>query len=202
MDRHIRNPQSPIRNPRVHPQSAVRSPQSVRNPQSAIRNLPGSPGSTSTTPTNPIARPNPTRRSTSRTTRKSPTPMRWSARLLDELRAARQLDRTLVVVAADHGESLGEHGERTHGVFVYDVDDAGAGVHLGGHRESAAARLTTLTAADRSRADGARSASASPRRRHSKGDRCCRQSTADGRPPGRRRTSRRWTRTSRATGRR
>jgi arylsulfatase A-like enzyme/tetratricopeptide (TPR) repeat protein len=42
-------------------------------------------------------------------------------RLLDDLRAAGRLDRTLVVVAADHGESLGEHGERTHGVFVYDV---------------------------------------------------------------------------------
>src|SRR4029077_14952179 len=24
-------------------------------------------------------------------------------------------------IAADHGESLGEHGERTHGVFTYDV---------------------------------------------------------------------------------
>jgi arylsulfatase A-like enzyme/Tfp pilus assembly protein PilF len=42
-------------------------------------------------------------------------------RLLDDLQAAGQLDRTLVVVAADHGESLGEHGERTHGTFVYDV---------------------------------------------------------------------------------
>ena len=42
-------------------------------------------------------------------------------RLLDTLRAAGQLDHTLVVVAADHGESLGEHGERTHGVFTYDV---------------------------------------------------------------------------------
>jgi arylsulfatase A-like enzyme/tetratricopeptide (TPR) repeat protein len=41
-------------------------------------------------------------------------------RLLDTLRAANQLDRTVVVVAADHGESLGEHGERTHGVFVYE----------------------------------------------------------------------------------
>ena len=41
--------------------------------------------------------------------------------LLDGLRANGQLDRTLVVVAADHGESLGEHGEATHGVFVYDV---------------------------------------------------------------------------------
>ncbi len=41
--------------------------------------------------------------------------------LLADLRAAGQLDRTLVIVAADHGESLGEHGERTHGVFVYDA---------------------------------------------------------------------------------
>jgi arylsulfatase A-like enzyme/Tfp pilus assembly protein PilF len=31
------------------------------------------------------------------------------------------LDRTAIMVAADHGESLGEHGERSHGVFVYDV---------------------------------------------------------------------------------
>src|SRR5205823_2128291 len=37
------------------------------------------------------------------------------------LTSAGQLDRTLVVVAADHGESLGEHGERTHGVFAYDA---------------------------------------------------------------------------------
>jgi choline-sulfatase len=28
--------------------------------------------------------------------------------------------RTLVVLIADHGESLGEHGEFTHGVFLYD----------------------------------------------------------------------------------
>ncbi len=29
--------------------------------------------------------------------------------------------RTVVLVTADHGESLGEHGEDTHGVFVYDA---------------------------------------------------------------------------------
>src|SRR5262245_53817965 len=41
--------------------------------------------------------------------------------LISDLRTAGQLDRTLVVVAADHGESLDEHGERTHGVFVYEA---------------------------------------------------------------------------------
>ncbi len=40
---------------------------------------------------------------------------------LDRLRAAGTLSRTLIVVAADHGESLGEHGERTHGLFAYDA---------------------------------------------------------------------------------
>lgn len=41
--------------------------------------------------------------------------------LLDGLRVKKLLDDTLVVVAADHGESLGEHGESTHGVFLYDA---------------------------------------------------------------------------------
>jgi len=40
---------------------------------------------------------------------------------LDRLRAAHALDRTLVVVTADHGESLGEHGEMTHGLFAYNA---------------------------------------------------------------------------------
>ena len=30
------------------------------------------------------------------------------------------MDRTLVVVAGDHGEGLGDHGERTHGMLLYD----------------------------------------------------------------------------------
>jgi len=39
---------------------------------------------------------------------------------LDRLRASGQLDHTLIVVTADHGESLGEHGETTHGLFAYE----------------------------------------------------------------------------------
>jgi arylsulfatase A-like enzyme len=31
------------------------------------------------------------------------------------------IDRVVVIVTADHGESLGDHGERTHGLFAYDA---------------------------------------------------------------------------------
>jgi arylsulfatase A-like enzyme len=41
-------------------------------------------------------------------------------RLLDALERRRLLDRTLVIVTADHGESLGAHGERDHGIFIYE----------------------------------------------------------------------------------
>ncbi|MEN6559501.1 MAG: sulfatase-like hydrolase/transferase [Acidobacteriota bacterium] len=42
-------------------------------------------------------------------------------RLWRTLEANGLLGRSLVVIAGDHGESLGEHGERTHGFFVYDA---------------------------------------------------------------------------------
>lgn len=42
-------------------------------------------------------------------------------RFLRGLDAAGQLDRTLIVVVADHGEALGDHGEATHGLFAYDA---------------------------------------------------------------------------------
>lgn len=41
--------------------------------------------------------------------------------LLDELKKVGALDKTLVVLTADHGESLGEHGEKTHAIFIYDA---------------------------------------------------------------------------------
>lgn len=40
---------------------------------------------------------------------------------LDGLRQQGALTRTIVVVASDHGESLGEHQERTHGLFAYEA---------------------------------------------------------------------------------
>ncbi len=39
----------------------------------------------------------------------------------DFLRAKGIWDKAVVSVTSDHGESLGEHGEQTHGFFVYDA---------------------------------------------------------------------------------
>jgi arylsulfatase A-like enzyme/Flp pilus assembly protein TadD len=41
-------------------------------------------------------------------------------KLLEALRKHALYDETLIAVMADHGESLGAHGENTHGVFLYD----------------------------------------------------------------------------------
>ena len=41
--------------------------------------------------------------------------------IVDFLRASNTLDSTVVILTADHGESLGEHGEKTHAIFVYDA---------------------------------------------------------------------------------
>ncbi len=41
-------------------------------------------------------------------------------KLLDALRQHGLYDETMIAVMADHGESLGAHGENTHGVFLYD----------------------------------------------------------------------------------
>jgi choline-sulfatase len=46
---------------------------------------------------------------------------RNAGRLAETLRAGGQLDRTVFIVTADHGESLGDHGEETHGLFLYDA---------------------------------------------------------------------------------
>lgn len=41
-------------------------------------------------------------------------------RLLAFLARTASLERTLVIVAADHGEALGDHGEETHSRLIYD----------------------------------------------------------------------------------
>jgi choline-sulfatase len=41
-------------------------------------------------------------------------------RLLNAIDDHRLRGETVLIVAGDHGESLGEHGERDHGIFVYE----------------------------------------------------------------------------------
>jgi arylsulfatase A-like enzyme/Tfp pilus assembly protein PilF len=41
-------------------------------------------------------------------------------KLLSQLRASGQFDNSLIIAMADHGEAFGEHGERSHGIFLYD----------------------------------------------------------------------------------
>ena len=41
-------------------------------------------------------------------------------KLLTGLQSSSVYDRTIIAVTADHGEAFGEHGERHHGIFLYD----------------------------------------------------------------------------------
>jgi choline-sulfatase len=43
-----------------------------------------------------------------------------AGKLVATLRGSKLYDDVLIVIAADHGQSLGSHGEETHGVFLYD----------------------------------------------------------------------------------
>ena len=105
----------------------------------------------------------------------------------------------VVLVTADHGESLGEHGEDTHGIFVYDATIrvpfilAGPGVPRGRGR------------ADR-RAGHRRGADAARLRRPRRRGRCRDDRCAAPRPASGSRTSRRTpsrsTRSSSTAGRR
>lgn len=46
-------------------------------------------------------------------------------RLFTALRQSGQMNNTIVIITADHGESLGEHNEKTHAIFIY-----GSTVHV------------------------------------------------------------------------
>jgi len=71
-------------------------------------------------------------------------------KLIDYLRSQGLYDNTLIAVAADHGESLGEHGELTHSIFLYDSTIHVPlllklpGNHSGGQRVNATASLVDL----------------------------------------------------------
>jgi tetratricopeptide (TPR) repeat protein len=41
-------------------------------------------------------------------------------RLVDRLHAEKLFDKATIVLLADHGEGLGDHGEQEHGMFLYD----------------------------------------------------------------------------------
>ena len=41
-------------------------------------------------------------------------------RVLSYLEERNLLDETLIVVAGDHGEALGDHGDESHGIFLYE----------------------------------------------------------------------------------
>ena len=41
-------------------------------------------------------------------------------KILAALRSSKQFDEAVIAIASDHGESLGAHGEDTHGMFLYD----------------------------------------------------------------------------------
>jgi len=44
----------------------------------------------------------------------------YLGKLIDKLEEKGKLDNTLIVIAGDHGEALGERGELDHGFFIYD----------------------------------------------------------------------------------
>ena len=42
------------------------------------------------------------------------------ARIVEALRRRKLFDDSIIAIVSDHGESLGAHGEDTHGIFLYD----------------------------------------------------------------------------------
>ncbi len=72
-------------------------------------------------------------------------------RVLDELEALGLRERSLVVLTADHGEALGQHGEQTHSFLVYDSTMRvplvfwGADVVPRGQRVASLVRLADVT---------------------------------------------------------
>ncbi len=45
----------------------------------------------------------------------------WLGELFASLEASGRRERTIIALMSDHGEALGQHGEHTHGIFLYDA---------------------------------------------------------------------------------
>jgi tetratricopeptide (TPR) repeat protein len=64
--------------------------------------------------------------------------------VVEALRQQGRLDRTIVVAVGDHGEGLGDHGEREHGVFLYEETVRVPCIFRLPHSEHAGSRCTAL----------------------------------------------------------
>jgi len=61
-----------------------------------------------------------------------------AGRLVGALVASRRFDDSLVILAGDHGEALGEHGEPTHGILLYEATTrVPLVIHMPGQTEAA-----------------------------------------------------------------
>jgi arylsulfatase A-like enzyme/Flp pilus assembly protein TadD len=133
----------------IKPALAWINPQSTINPQSAIRNPQWFAWIHLYDPHEPYRAPEPYASQHAPYDAEVAYTDAMVGRMLADLEASHQLDRTLVVVAADHGESLGEHGERSHGVFAYEATlrvpwIVWAGARLGGRTWDGLSRLIDL----------------------------------------------------------
>ena len=97
--------------------NTISNPQS--NPQSAIRNPPFFLWVHLFEPHAPYGDPSSTRPILDRYDEEIATADREAGRLISALGPAAA--NTLIVVAGDHGEAFGEHGEYAHSIFVYDT---------------------------------------------------------------------------------
>jgi arylsulfatase A-like enzyme/cytochrome c-type biogenesis protein CcmH/NrfG len=91
----------------------------ISNPQSAIRNPPFFLWVHLFEPHAPYGDPSSTRPILDRYDEEIATADREAGRLISALGPAAA--NTLIVVAGDHGEAFGEHGEYAHSIFVYDT---------------------------------------------------------------------------------
>mgnify|MGYP002381296395 CR=1 FL=1 len=71
-------------------------------------------------------------------------------RLFEAVARKSPAEKTIIAVLSDHGESLGEHGEHTHGVFLYDSTMriafmmSGPGIPAGAHVKQQARSIDFL----------------------------------------------------------